>query len=106
MILTHITFLRYNSITSNFSSEGELMVEFKPEPRKNVFLAVAVTPEMKTELKDKVEGLNMSVSELMRVLAQKFLNGEFDGIEQVQPRKTSTKSKKRGNKPHKIGGNS
>jgi hypothetical protein len=80
------------------------MVDFKPEPRKTVFLAVAVTPEMKAALKDKAGELHMSLSELMRTLGQKILNGEFDGVEQVQPRRTSTKAEKRANKPRNIGG--
>lgn len=80
------------------------MLDFKRESRKTVFLAVAVTPEMKQELKAKAKALNMSVSELMRALGKKFLDGEFDGVEQKQPRRTSTKANKTPNKPHEIGG--
>lgn len=80
------------------------MVHLTPEPRKDVFLSVAVTPEMRVAMKDKAKDLNMSVSELLRILGQKFLAGDFDHIEEMKPRRSSAKSKKRANKPRKIGG--
>lgn len=82
------------------------MLDLKPVPRKKVFLAVAVTHEMKAEVAAKAKTINMSVSELMRALAQKFLNGDFDKIEDIEPRRSSAKPKKAAKKPRKIGGKS
>lgn len=80
------------------------MLDLKPTPRKKVFLAVAVTHEMKVEVAAKAKTINMSVSELMRALAQKFLNGDFDKIEDIESRRSSGNPNKAANKPRKIGG--
>lgn len=80
-------------------------LDLKPEPRKKVFLAVAVTPEMREALKVELENLpGMTMSGLMRALAQKFLNGDFDKIEDIKTRRSSRKQNKRANKPRNIGG--
>lgn len=80
-------------------------LDLKPEPRKKVFLAVAVTPEMREALKAELESLpGMTMSGLMRALAQKFLNGDFDKIEDIKTRRSSRKQNKASNKPRKIGG--
>lgn len=83
---------------------GTAKLEFKPTPRKKVFLAVAVTHEMKLDVAAKAKTLNMSVSELMRVLAQKFLNGDFDKIEDIKRSRSSRKQNKAVDKPRAIGG--
>lgn len=80
-------------------------MELKPEPRKKVFLAVAVTPEMREALKLEVESIpGMTMSGLMRALAQKFLDGDFDKIEDIKPRRSSRNHKKQTNKPPENGG--
>lgn len=66
------------------------MVKIEPEPRKEVFMSIAITPEMKEELKKAAKALRFNgVSELMRVLAKNFLDGKFDGIEFQQPERIS-----------------
>lgn len=71
------------------------MVQIKPKPKKKAFLSVAVTFEVRDGMKEKAKSLDISVSELMFQLAEKFLAGEFDGIEDIKPRrKSSVKSKR------------
>lgn len=62
------------------------MVQLKPETRKSgCNMSVSVTPEMKAQLAKKaVEfGMKGGISELLRVLAQNFLDGNFDGVEDM-----------------------
>jgi hypothetical protein len=53
-------------------------------------MSVAVSPEVKEALAGKARefGMTGGISELMRVLAQNFLDGNFDGVEDLKPRQS------------------
>lgn len=59
-------------------------MQLQPKNKKTLYLTVALTPEMKKQIKAAAKKHHLTMSEFMRQLAENFLLNDFNSIEIIQ----------------------